>query len=166
MTPRYVCRLARREELKNVLVSSEYGGAFDFVLKPRFRSHENFLAEMEDAGKLCAFCVALDDSGRILGWACCFKFHERAGYSGVVQLALQVREADIGNTVSADLYRLCEAECRRCGVHTIVSFAHSRIPNLIPWHHANDFAACGYIDLAPSDRLHVFYRKLAHDQIG
>lgn len=159
MAQRYECRVAGPEELGDILAPSACSAAFELVLKPRFRSVEHFIAEMRNAGNCVAFCCAVADSAA-LGWACCFKFHERSGYAGVVQLAMDLPPTEIAASLGGELYRMCETQCLQFGVHTIVSFAHSRVPELIRWHHVNAFSACGDIDIGQAEKLHVYCRKI------
>ena len=156
----FYTRKAGSTDVVDIITKGVNGDLYELILKFQFISFNSFLAEINDPEKLYAFYVCRDRNDDLIGWACCFKFHERLGYSGSVQLVMDLYKPTSALGWENYLYQSCEEECRRRGAHVIVSFVHSNMKQLMEWHHDNAFEACGNIDLVSADKMHVFSKRL------
>jgi L-amino acid N-acyltransferase YncA len=154
-------REAVNADVMDIIAKGINSDVYELILKYRFASFGGFFAEINDPNKLLAFFVCRDSYDELVGWACCFRFHERLGYSGTAQFVMDVYKPASSAGLANYLYRSCKEECRNRGVHTLISFAHSGMKRLIAWHHDNNFEQCGGLDLSSAEKLHVFLRKIA-----
>lgn len=134
---------------------------WESILKFRFLSPADFFAQINDANKRVAFFVCVDKNAALIGWACCFRFHERQGYLGTVQFVSDACKPTSVAGWRRDLYLACEKECRQRGIHAFISFVHSGMNSLCTWHDANGFETCGGIDLDKAEKLYVFSKRIA-----
>lgn len=154
-------REAVNADVVDIISKGINSDVYELILKYRFASFDGFFAEINDPNKLLAFFVCRDSYDELVGWACCFRFHERLGYSGTAQFVMDVYKPMSTVGLAGYLYKSCKEECSSRSVHTLISFAHSSMMGLIAWHHDNNFEQCGGIDLSCAEKLHVFSRKIS-----
>ncbi len=134
---------------------------WELILKFRFLSPTSFLSEVCDTNECLAFLVCTDVDDELIGWACCFRFHERPGYVGAAQFVIDTSNPTLLSVCGRDLYYACEQESRRRGIHTFISFFHSNMQSLRHWYNDNGFAICGSIDLNTGEKLYLCCKKIA-----
>lgn len=133
----------------------------ELVLAPRFGSFERFFAEAVDKEMRRAFYLSQDAQERLLGWACCFRFHEREGYAGTAQWVAEIGATPTQRQAADEQLSLCIAASRARGINTLVTTLHSAMPQSLGWHAARGFEACGSVDLSGGNGLHVLARRIA-----
>jgi L-amino acid N-acyltransferase YncA len=152
-------RPARREDLLAMAVIGRSGAMFQHVLRQRYPSIDRLLSDIFEQQQAPIAYVSTDQDGYLVGWACCFAFHARAGYAGVVQLALGW-SGSITNGAVTNLYELCERACIEQNVRSIIGFATAKTPELSAWYVANGFEHLGNLDLADADELRAYCKAV------
>ncbi len=139
---------------------SEAGALCTHVLQPRFGTFENFFLEALNEPMRRAFYLSLDDQERLLGWACCFRYHEREGYAGTVQWVVEIGATPLERQAAAELLSLCLGASQALGLTTLVAMLHSAMTHAIDWHAQHGFDSCGGVDMTRGHRLHVLSRRV------
>jgi hypothetical protein len=131
------------------------------ILKPRFFSVQACVDEVCDPRKPGYACLCFDETGQIAGWGCCFRFHERLGYAGTMQMVIYSETDEMSDALHNVLYEACKTACRRDAAHTLVALIDSRMTAAYRWFSRGVFNACGAIDLRDGARLHVFSTRVS-----
>ncbi|HXZ00667.1 MAG TPA: hypothetical protein VEI03_11745 [Stellaceae bacterium] len=155
---RHSARTATAEDFAAIRAFSDGGELCRSILEPRFGSLENFLAS-DDGIKDETLTILLESGGPMAGWACCFRYHERVGYSGVAQFVMDPG-ADPAREKAAALFGACLAKSTALGMHTIVSMVRAATREDHRWHEERDFQTSGMLEIADGSALVVFTRKL------
>ncbi len=156
----FYTRKADSADVADILTMGANSNLYELILKFRFISFNSFFSEINDPDNLFSFFVCRDRNDDLIGWACCFKFHERIGYSGTVQFVMDLYRPILTMGWENHLYQSCEDECRRRGARVIISFVHSEMKQLMAWHDDSSFESCGSIDLISVDKMYVFSKRL------
>lgn len=155
---RYSVRAATADDFKAIRSFSEGGVLCGSILNPRFGSLKNFLA-LDDDIRDETLTILLDGGGLIGGWACCFKYHERIGYSGTVQFVMDAGTGPVHEKADA-LFGACLAKSTTLGMHTIVSMVQAATREDHGWHEEKNFQIGGTLEIAVGGPLVVFMKKL------
>jgi L-amino acid N-acyltransferase YncA len=157
-------RIATAPEFTRMLSENLEHDIWRYVLKPRFFSVEACVGEVCDPHKPGYACLCFDEAGELAGWGCCFRFHERVGYAGTLQMVVYSGSDETSDEMSDALhdvlYAACESACRRQAAHTLVALVDSRMKAAYRWFSRSVFSACGAIDLRDDARLHVFSTRM------
>lgn len=154
-------RIATAAEFTRMVSETLDHDIWRYVLKPRFFSVEACVAEVCDPHKPGYACLCVDEAGQIAGWGCCFRFHERIGYAGTLQMVVYSETDDMSDALHTLLYEACEAACRRQAGHTLIALVDSRMKAAYRWFSRSVFSVCGAIDLRDGACLHVFSTRTA-----
>lgn len=150
------CRPLTRDDIDEVALVSRGQPVFELGISNRHGSVEEFLT-LVFADQSHSFGFRIGDDP-LLGWACCSRYHPRAGYNGIVLLTLHASEQS--QSVAQSLYAACESECRRRDMRKIVAFVHPQQTELMQCCQTNDFRLSGEIALADAENLRVFEKDL------
>lgn len=131
------------------------------VLQPRYGSFGDFFRSAMDEQVRRAFYLSQDDAGRVLGWACCLRFHEREGYASCAQCVVEVGGTPLEREAASEQLALCMEACKAQGVRTLVATLHGAMEGAIAWHAAQGFSDCGTVALPGGARLQVLSRRIA-----
>lgn len=153
-------RVANVDDVEDILSLSTHGQFYEPILKYRFSDLKSLFTDLGYPEYIRGACVCSDASNAMIGWACCFRFNQRAGYSGVAQLVMDVDQSHAISDIADGLYALCKEESRRLEMHTIVSFAHDAMTESLTWHHENAFEMCGGIQVGDAEKMLVFSKKI------
>lgn len=153
-------RAVAQGDLEMLRAYSGHGALCAHVLRPRFGSFEQFFLEALHEPVRRAFHLSQDDQGRLLSWACCFRYHEREGYAGTVQWVVEIGTTPPERQAADELLSVCIGACRALGLTTLVAMLHSAMSDAINWHAERGFDASGSVDLSGGDHLHVLTRRI------
>jgi L-amino acid N-acyltransferase YncA len=155
------CRAARRDELDAIVVLGRSSSSFQRVLAYQYPTFDAFIAHVTHPDKGTVVCVCADAQGAIAGWALCFPFHERSGYAGAAQLAYEMHGAAAEGPLALELWRVCEAECLKHGLTTIIGYACAGAQPSTTWYRTNGFRQCGELELDGPEKLELFVKGLS-----
>lgn len=121
-----------------------------------FVDFEAFLQDEHDPVQREIFLAAYDADGRVGGWACCRRFHERHGYARAFRYFTDFTQAEFADR----LFAACTAQARQMGADTLVGLVRSDMERLLVWHRGSGFSKAGSIMLPNGLQLTVFLHQI------
>lgn len=156
----YYAQLMSPVALLKCLTDSMASDTWKRVLAQRFSTPDECVTEVFNAhrpgGAYC--CVGVD--GTKLGWAVYFRFHERAGYDGSMNLVLHSLNEECSPAIFDVLSSACASQGVEQGLHTLISVVDSNMKTHVSWFSSSPFMLGGAVEAKENSTLQVFYRKL------
>lgn len=160
-TQTFYLRSAKPADIAGIVSVAGQGQVFESTLRFIFPSIDWFFSEANKPEVMKAIGVCCNADDELLGWASCFRFHERPGYDGVAQFVMDACGTSEISEWGSQLYKWCENECLRQGIRTIISFCHSKMVNFMAWHEVHQFECSGYIDVGGFEKLYAYSKRIA-----
>ena len=130
------------------------------VLAQRFSTPDECVVEVFNARHRGGAYCCLGADGTPLGWAVYFRFHERAGYEGCMNLVLHSLNLACSSVIFDVLSSACASRGLEQGLHTLISVVDSNMKTHAAWFSDSPFILGGAVEAKEGSTLKVFYRKL------
>jgi L-amino acid N-acyltransferase YncA len=129
------------------------------LIEPQFGPLRDWLDRFHSSDSFKAFSVTRHDDGRLAGWSCCVRFHQRAGYAETALFFIDMEDALYADGRASALLASCERQMKGKGITKLVAFAPGDMPALQGWLENQRFSPCGSLPLEGQERLAAFVKR-------